>query len=150
MTHPHNMNSRRLSTVRDVTIVVVGVFLFPWIATRIAFAPQSDYTILWDFIHHTVQAILAVLVIGMGVLYTSMKGALRIGPFTISHAGLVATALFSLAHIGITLHPLQIVYFDPVQIAFTLGLGLFYAIMFDRSRCRRRAETCRHCEAEIP
>jgi membrane protease YdiL (CAAX protease family) len=69
----------------------------------------------------------------MGVLLLSWRGSIRIGSFKISVAGIVATVLFSLAHIGIDYRTLSITAIYPLQLVFTTGLGLFYAVMRDKT-----------------
>ena len=69
----------------------------------------------------------------MGVLLLSWRGFIRIGSFKISVAGVVATVLFSLAHIGIDYRTLSITAIYPLQLVFTTGLGLFYAVMRDKT-----------------
>lgn len=70
----------------------------------------------------------------MGVLLHSCKGNLNIGNFQISPAGIITTFLFTLAHIGIDYESFTISSISPLQLIFTMGLGLFYAIMRDKTK----------------
>jgi len=70
----------------------------------------------------------------MMLLYRSWRGRCRCGGLWISHAGIWATALFTLAHIGFTIVPPTVTWFSPIQMLQAALLGLFYAIAFDRTR----------------
>ena len=52
----------------------------------------------------------------------------------ISSAGVIAAILFTLAHIGYYLFPLEVYHFQPLQLFTALGLGLLYAIVFEQTR----------------
>lgn len=47
---------------------------------------------------------------------------------------MIATALFMVAHIGLTVVPFQITWVSPIQLAQAGVLGFFYAVAFDRTR----------------
>jgi len=70
----------------------------------------------------------------MMVLYRSWEGQSKWFGIRISHAGLIATALFVVAHIGFTVVPLRITWISPIQLVQAGVLGLFYAVAFDRTR----------------
>ncbi len=70
----------------------------------------------------------------MTVLYQSWKGDIQIGKFKISIAGLLATVLFVFAHVGINYRTWEITQFSIPQLLISLVLGLYYAIIFDRTR----------------
>ena len=70
----------------------------------------------------------------MVLVYQSMRGVVRIGRIEMPYAGLVATALFMVAHIGYTLSPPAITSFSIPQQIEALVLGLFYAYIFHRTR----------------
>ncbi len=70
----------------------------------------------------------------MMVLYRSWAGQSKWIGIQISHAGLIATGLFIVAHIGFSLAPLQITWISPIQLAQAGVLGFFYAVVFDRTR----------------
>ena len=74
----------------------------------------------------------------MTLLYQSMTGAIRMGGIEMPYAGLVATGLFMLAHVGYSLSPFGITWFSPAQQFQALALGLFYAYMFRYRGPRRR------------
>lgn len=69
----------------------------------------------------------------MGLLLLYWPGEFKTGVFRISYAAIISTLLFSLAHIGINYKSLTVENIDIVQLLFTTGLGLFYAIMRERS-----------------
>jgi uncharacterized protein len=70
----------------------------------------------------------------MMVLCQSMTGTFRVGRIEMPHAGLAATVLFMLAHVGYTLSPFAITWVSPAQQFQALALGLFYAYMFHQTR----------------
>jgi len=70
----------------------------------------------------------------MMVLAQSWKGSLGIWKFEIPIAGLWATLFFMFAHIGISVNPLGISHFSVSQQILSLFLGLFYAILFHRTK----------------
>ncbi len=69
----------------------------------------------------------------MGLLLFYWPGRLKIGAFKLSYAAIISTLLFSMAHIGFNFQTLSIDNIDAMQLVFTTGLGLFYAIMRERS-----------------
>ena len=69
----------------------------------------------------------------MIVLSKYWRGTYRIGSVEIPTAGIVATILFMLAHIGFTISPFSITHFSLSQQVTALGLGLYYAIVFHRT-----------------
>lgn len=54
--------------------------------------------------------------------------------FEITHAGILAALLFSLAHIGFQFYPFTVYHFSFVQVATALGFGLLYAIIFHQTK----------------
>ncbi|ALO16799.1 CAAX amino terminal protease self- immunity [Salinivirga cyanobacteriivorans] len=68
------------------------------------------------------------------LLLMFFPGKLRIGKFSVSYSVLLSTLFFSLAHIGIDYQNLTIIYIDFIQLVFTIGLGIFYAIMREKSQ----------------
>ncbi len=70
----------------------------------------------------------------MTVLYLSWAGTLRLGKIEMPHAGLWATALFMIAHIGFSLNPLAVHHFSITQQAQAMLLGLLYAYYFHKTR----------------
>jgi membrane protease YdiL (CAAX protease family) len=69
----------------------------------------------------------------MGLLLKAWQGFLGTGRPGISLAGIFAAVLFSPAYIGIDWQALEIAYFNPLQLVFSMRLGLFYAFMMDKS-----------------
>lgn len=54
--------------------------------------------------------------------------------FETTYAGIVAAAIFALAHIGFNIYPFEVYYLDSVQLITSLGFGLFYAIVFHTTK----------------
>ena len=70
----------------------------------------------------------------MLALSQSWPGTLRIWKLEIPISGLWATLFFMFAHIGISVNPLGISHFSVPQQILSLFLGLFYAILFHRTK----------------
>jgi membrane protease YdiL (CAAX protease family) len=70
----------------------------------------------------------------MMVLYRSWHGRVSWLGMHISDAGLIATVLFIIAHIGFTVVPFQVTWVSPIQLLQAGILGFFYAIAFDKTR----------------
>jgi membrane protease YdiL (CAAX protease family) len=70
----------------------------------------------------------------MTVLLVCWTRELKVGKLVMPAAGLWATLIFMLAHINFTLFPFRITHFSPQQQLFCIGLGLYYALVFYRTR----------------
>jgi uncharacterized protein len=70
----------------------------------------------------------------MTVLLVCWTREFKVGRLIMPVAGLWATLIFMLAHINFTLSPFRITQFLPQQQLFCLGLGLYYALAFYRTR----------------
>ena len=68
------------------------------------------------------------------LLSQSWKRVFSIWGIEISSAGLMATALFMIAHIKYTVFPFEIVSISWLQQAWGLGLGIYYAVVFQKTR----------------
>lgn len=68
------------------------------------------------------------------LLSQSWKHVFRIWRIEISLASLIATALFMCAHIGLKFYPLEITHISWSQQVWALGLGLYYAIVFHKTK----------------
>jgi membrane protease YdiL (CAAX protease family) len=68
------------------------------------------------------------------VLSKSWKRVFRIWRIDISSAGLIATILFMIAHIRFKIYPFEITYISWPQQVWALGLGLYYAIAFQKTK----------------
>lgn len=68
------------------------------------------------------------------VLSQSWKKVFRLWRIEISAAGLISTVLFMYAHIRFTVFPFEITYFSWAQQVWALGLGLYYAIVFQKTK----------------
>lgn len=71
--------------------------------------------------------------LAIGILLKSWGGRMNFGIFRISATGLIATIIFTLAHFGYTIQPFQIDYIEPMQLLFAFGLGIFYAVMLEKT-----------------
>jgi len=69
----------------------------------------------------------------MIVLGKYWTGVYRVGKVEIPTVGIIATILFMLAHVGISVSPLAITHFSLSQQLTAMGLGLYYAIVFHRT-----------------
>ena len=69
----------------------------------------------------------------MVVLGQSWKGVLTIGKLTLPVSGLLAAVIFTYAHISYTIFPLKF-YFNTGQLIAAFGLGIFYAIVFYKTK----------------
>ena len=130
-----------LKVVRDfaigwiiITVLLNLIFKFK---NQISFEP-TIFSVAASLFFDFVVTPLSEETLFRGLIYTSLfyyfPGKLQIGKSTVSFAVLISTLFFSLAHIGIDYHTFKIVYIDYLQLAFTVGLGLFYAIMLEKSR----------------
>ncbi|QEE16913.1 lysostaphin resistance A-like protein [Promethearchaeum syntrophicum] len=70
----------------------------------------------------------------LGILSRHWSGKFKIGKTEITFSNFFAAVIFSAAHIGFTLFPFQITYFNLMQICFSMGLGLFYGVLLERSK----------------
>lgn len=68
------------------------------------------------------------------LLSQSWRRVFRIWRIEISSAGLLATALFMLAHVNFTIIPFEITYISWPQQVWALGLGLYYAVVFQKTK----------------
>ena len=69
----------------------------------------------------------------MSMLLVGWKKEWRLGKIVMPAAGILATLLFMLAHVGYELSPFRITQFTWQQQLFCLGLGLFYAAAIYRT-----------------
>jgi len=69
----------------------------------------------------------------MVVLGQSWKGILNLGKLTIPVSGLLAALIFTYAHISYTIFPFKI-YFNTGQLIAAFGLGIFYAVVFYKTK----------------
>lgn len=67
------------------------------------------------------------------VIMLYIPGNLKIGKLSVSYGIIISTLLFSLAHIGVNYHTLSIESINYMQLIFTFGLGMFYAVMREKS-----------------
>lgn len=70
----------------------------------------------------------------MMILYRSIPGTRRYFGIKLSHAGTVATLLFTVAHIGLDPFTLQVTWISPIQLIQAFVLGVFYAVAFDQTK----------------
>lgn len=70
----------------------------------------------------------------MTILLGSWAGQTKLFGYRISWAGIWATILFMIAHIGFDLLSFKITFIDPIQLIQAAVFGMFYAIVFERTR----------------
>jgi len=70
----------------------------------------------------------------MVMLYPAFAGSFNIKSVEIPHAGVIAAIFFALAHIGFSIWPFEITGVHPPQLVLSFVMGIFYAIMFHRTR----------------
>lgn len=70
----------------------------------------------------------------MTILLGSWSEQTKLLGIKISWAGIWATVFFILAHVGIQFFPFSITYIDPLQLVQAAVLGVFYAVVFERTR----------------
>jgi membrane protease YdiL (CAAX protease family) len=68
------------------------------------------------------------------VLSQSWKKVFKVWWLEISAAGLIATVLFMYAHIKLTIFPFEITYISWWQQVWALGLGIYYAVVFQKTK----------------
>jgi membrane protease YdiL (CAAX protease family) len=62
------------------------------------------------------------------------NGAIKIKSWSVSYAALLSVPIFMLAHISLTIFPLKVISYDPIQLVLTLFTGLLFAISFEKTR----------------
>lgn len=68
-----------------------------------------------------------------GVLHKAFKQRIKLIGFSISLAGIISALIFAFAHIGFQLFPFQITAFSPMQFLMAFGLGIFYAVLLEKT-----------------
>lgn len=68
------------------------------------------------------------------VLAQSWKGRFRIGKIDFTIAGILAAILFTYAHISYSIFPFKILHLSPPQLLTAFGVGLFYSIVFQKTK----------------
>ena len=70
----------------------------------------------------------------MVMLYPAFAGSFNLRRLEITHAGLIAAIYFTLAHIQFSVYPFEIIRAHPPQLVLSFLLGVYYAIVFHRTR----------------
>ncbi len=70
----------------------------------------------------------------MIILYGAFAGSIRFVKTDIPTAGIIAAIFFTVAHIQYSIWPFEITYINPMQLVLSFGLGLYYAVVFYRTR----------------
>jgi membrane protease YdiL (CAAX protease family) len=68
------------------------------------------------------------------VLALSWKGKIKLGKTEFTTAGIIAAFLFAFAHISFSIFPFQIYQLYILQLIFAFGLGLLYAVTFQKTK----------------
>ena len=137
-----NINEKAWS-LRTVLKFGIGWFIIQTIMILVLRTPSPiSYSLnfknivgdlVFDFVLTGISEEILFRALAIGILIKSWKRKVKILGFEISTAGFIAAILFSLAHIGFTIYPFQITYVQPMQLAFAFGLGIFYAVMFEKT-----------------
>ena len=69
----------------------------------------------------------------MVIIGQSWKGIIDIGKLAVPVSGLIAALIFTYAHISYTISPFSVSY-NLVQLFFAFALGIFYAIVFHKTK----------------
>ena len=70
----------------------------------------------------------------MTILMGSWSRQTKLFGIELSWAGILATVFFVLAHVGLEFFPFNITHVDPIQLVQAAAFGIFYAIVFERTR----------------
>jgi membrane protease YdiL (CAAX protease family) len=68
------------------------------------------------------------------VLVLSWKGKIKLGKTEFTTAGIIAAFLFAFAHISFSIFPFQIYQLYVLQLITAFGLGLLYAVIFQKTK----------------
>jgi len=68
------------------------------------------------------------------VLALSWKGKIKLGKTEFTSAGIIAALLFTLAHVSFGIFPFRIYQLNVLQLIFAFGLGLLYAVTFQKTK----------------
>lgn len=117
-------------------VISLVINLITGAEARIAYEPGSfniASDLFFDFVLTGFSEEVLFRGLIMGILLITWQGNIKIGNFKISIAGIIASLLFALAHIGIDYQTMTISSISLMQLLFALGLGLFYAWMRDKT-----------------
>lgn len=71
--------------------------------------------------------------LGYGILKRSWKGQITIRGIRLSHVNLITTIIFAFAHIGFSIFPFKILYYNVMQLVFATCLGLLYGHVYEQT-----------------
>ncbi len=66
----------------------------------------------------------------MGILFLGWQKSITIGKLIIPYAGIIAAILFAISHVGFTLIPFEIYYYNITQLVVAFILGVFYSYIY--------------------
>jgi uncharacterized protein len=119
--------------------LMVGEFLFPIITGRepaVAY-PLRALDFLGILIFMALVSGLSEEILFRGLMQTWLAnfwtGSIHLAGIRVSTAGLLMAIVFALVHITFRLDPLRIAHFYAPQIALAFVLGVYYAVMYDRT-----------------
>ena len=69
----------------------------------------------------------------MGILAKTWRRSVTISGIRLSHPNIIAAIIFALAHVGFTVFPFRVIYFNSMQLVFAVGLGLLYGYVYDKT-----------------
>jgi membrane protease YdiL (CAAX protease family) len=62
------------------------------------------------------------------------SGTVIIKNWSVSHATLLSVPIFMAAHISLTMFPIKVISYDPIQLVLTLFTGLLFAVSFEKTK----------------
>lgn len=71
--------------------------------------------------------------LSMGILSRRWNANVSIGNFSFSLPNLFSSIFFTLAHVGFSFFPFQIVYYNSMQLIFAFSLGLLYGYVYEET-----------------
>lgn len=98
-------------SLKSIWQVIIFRFIFPGLSEEILFRSY----------------LITLLMISWKKIYT-------FNTIEIPFAGIIAAILFSIAHIGISLYPFKITYYDPIQLFFAFSFGIYYSVIFYKTK----------------
>jgi membrane protease YdiL (CAAX protease family) len=117
------------------TFILVTQFLSGWpslLFFDLTFKNIFDY-LFFEFIIVGISEEIVFRGLVLGILSKSFGRKINLKSFTISVAGILSAVVFAIAHIGFELFPFQITFFDPMQMIIAFGLGIFYAVLLEKT-----------------
>lgn len=119
-----------------IVFFTIGKFIYmwlngwPWILDFDQDVKSAWSVILFRLIMPGLSEELLFRAYVMTILIIAWKKVIHIGRINLPVAGIISALIFVMAHIGFSLFPFQIIYFNTGQLIFSFIFGIFYAIIF--------------------